>query len=570
MPGGGTCCSVSSASASIERAPSGTACHDVSGATRRRARRHERPSPRAAPRRARARRAPRSPAAPSPARRGGAPSARARCGSRAPGRRRRDLGLERCDDGGYSRYRSAWRLSVTLPRRRSVTQRGLFWGAVGVVLFSFSLPAMRVAVEDLDATFVGLGRALVAAVLAGALLAIRREPLPDRARPAAVRARRHRRRHRVPAPERARAQAPLLRAHERRRRAAAGGDRGVGGRPRRRAASAGVLARRRRRRDRRDRVRRHAGRRRHRRRRPARARRGRARRARLRRGRRAEPPLRRLAGDLLGARADRAGADRARSPCRCAAASTRARRSGSCFFYVAIVSMFLAFFAWYHGLALGGVAKIGQVQLAQPVLTLIWSALLLAEQVTAAMVIAALAVLACVVATQQAPDDERGRRRALDRHRRRVQRRCAPTPRSSIPKTTTSWTSSPCRCHAVEHALAPEPDPLQRPLRAAVAGVRPRRQPLDAEPLERERRDHRLGLEVRARAPPAVPEPGADRRAPVAPGDLGQAGDADRPVVRDRRPGSRAARRPRAWPAGCDVAPRAARSSCTGPTRRSA
>ena len=39
---------------------------------------------------------------------------------------------------------------------------------------------MRVAVEDLDATFVGLGRALVAAVLAGALLAIRREPLPDR------------------------------------------------------------------------------------------------------------------------------------------------------------------------------------------------------------------------------------------------------------------------------------------------------------------------------------------------------------------------------------------------------
>ena len=71
------------------------------------------------------------------------------------------------------------------------------------------------------------------------------------------------------------------------------------------------------------------------------------------------------------------------------------------FLYVAIVSMFLAFFAWYHGLALGGVAKIGQVQLAQPVLTLAWSALLLSEQVTAAMVVAALAVLACVVATQR-------------------------------------------------------------------------------------------------------------------------------------------------------------------------
>jgi drug/metabolite transporter (DMT)-like permease len=72
------------------------------------------------------------------------------------------------------------------------------------------------------------------------------------------------------------------------------------------------------------------------------------------------------------------------------------------FFYVAIVSMFVAFFAWYHGLALGGVARIGQVQLAQPVLTLIWSALLLSEQVTAAMVVAALAVLACVIATQRA------------------------------------------------------------------------------------------------------------------------------------------------------------------------
>src|SRR5262249_53728913 len=71
------------------------------------------------------------------------------------------------------------------------------------------------------------------------------------------------------------------------------------------------------------------------------------------------------------------------------------------FAYVAVISMFLAFFAWYRGLALGGVAKIGQVQLAQPVLTLIWSALLLGEEVTEAMVVAALAVLACVLATQR-------------------------------------------------------------------------------------------------------------------------------------------------------------------------
>ena len=50
------------------------------------------------------------------------------------------------------------------------------------------------------------------------------------------------------------------------------------------------------------------------------------------------------------------------------------------FAYVAVVSMFLGFFAWYAGLARGGVARIGQVQLAQPVLTLGWSAALLGEQ----------------------------------------------------------------------------------------------------------------------------------------------------------------------------------------------
>jgi drug/metabolite transporter (DMT)-like permease len=72
------------------------------------------------------------------------------------------------------------------------------------------------------------------------------------------------------------------------------------------------------------------------------------------------------------------------------------------FAYVSAVSMFLGFFAWYAGLARGGVARIGQVQLAQPVLTLGWSALLLGESVGPATLITALAVLACVAATQRA------------------------------------------------------------------------------------------------------------------------------------------------------------------------
>jgi drug/metabolite transporter (DMT)-like permease len=71
------------------------------------------------------------------------------------------------------------------------------------------------------------------------------------------------------------------------------------------------------------------------------------------------------------------------------------------FAYVSVVSMFLGFFAWYAGLARGGVAKIGQVQLAQPVLSLVWAGLILGERFGPATVVAALAVLACVVATQR-------------------------------------------------------------------------------------------------------------------------------------------------------------------------
>lgn len=65
----------------------------------------------------------------------------------------------------------------------------------------------------------------------------------------------------------------------------------------------------------------------------------------------------------------------------------------ACFAYLAAVSMFLGFFAWYRGLALGPMAQVSQVQLAQPVLTIAWAALLLGEQVTAATVVGGLAVV---------------------------------------------------------------------------------------------------------------------------------------------------------------------------------
>jgi drug/metabolite transporter (DMT)-like permease len=71
------------------------------------------------------------------------------------------------------------------------------------------------------------------------------------------------------------------------------------------------------------------------------------------------------------------------------------------FAYVAAVSALLGFFPWYAGLARGGVAKIGQIQLLQPLLTLAWSALLLGEHIGVATVVASIAVLASVVATQR-------------------------------------------------------------------------------------------------------------------------------------------------------------------------
>lgn len=68
--------------------------------------------------------------------------------------------------------------------------------------------------------------------------------------------------------------------------------------------------------------------------------------------------------------------------------------------YVSVVSMFAGFFAWYRGLAEGGVARIAQLQLAQPVLTLMWAALLLGEAVPLATLVAGLVVVATVAVTQ--------------------------------------------------------------------------------------------------------------------------------------------------------------------------
>ena len=66
------------------------------------------------------------------------------------------------------------------------------------------------------------------------------------------------------------------------------------------------------------------------------------------------------------------------------------------FAYVSVVSMFLGFFVWYRGLAQGGIAAVGQVQLLQPFLTIFASALLLGEQIDSATIVAAALVIASI------------------------------------------------------------------------------------------------------------------------------------------------------------------------------
>ncbi|WP_293853849.1 DMT family transporter [uncultured Alsobacter sp.] len=69
--------------------------------------------------------------------------------------------------------------------------------------------------------------------------------------------------------------------------------------------------------------------------------------------------------------------------------------------YVSVFSMLVGFVFWYRGLALGGIAGVGQLQLLQPFLGLGLAALLLAEPVSWTMFAAAAAVVACVAGAKR-------------------------------------------------------------------------------------------------------------------------------------------------------------------------
>ncbi|MGH7707486.1 MAG: DMT family transporter [Vulcanimicrobiaceae bacterium] len=285
---------------------------------------------------------------------------------------------------------------------RSVDARaGVLLGLVGIIAFSLTLPATRVAVPQLGATFVGLGRAIVAAVLAGALLALRREPFPKRHALAIV-----------TTGLGVVVGFPLFSALALRTVPAVHGAVIVGFLP----AATAVFAV-------------------------------------LRGGER--PSAGFWLGSMLGlaaivafAEVQGAGSFRAAdlflvlavafaaygyaeggrisrelggwrvicwalvlvAPLLLIPVAYDINKTGAPhadaagwigFAYVAIVSMFLGFFAWYAGLARGGIARVGQLQLLQVPLTLIWGVLLLRERVTLITVVATCLVIASAALSQR-------------------------------------------------------------------------------------------------------------------------------------------------------------------------
>ncbi len=73
------------------------------------------------------------------------------------------------------------------------------------------------------------------------------------------------------------------------------------------------------------------------------------------------------------------------------------------FAYVTLFSMWLGFFAWYRGLALGGTVRVSQIQLLQPFLALLFAVPVLGENLELITVIFSLAVIGIVFVGKKMP-----------------------------------------------------------------------------------------------------------------------------------------------------------------------
>ncbi|RRN71870.1 DMT family transporter [Peribacillus simplex] len=69
--------------------------------------------------------------------------------------------------------------------------------------------------------------------------------------------------------------------------------------------------------------------------------------------------------------------------------------------YVSLFSMLIGFVFWYRGLAQGGIAAVGQLQLLQPFFGLLLAAMILNEKVSPALIAVNIAVVLCVAAARR-------------------------------------------------------------------------------------------------------------------------------------------------------------------------
>jgi len=69
--------------------------------------------------------------------------------------------------------------------------------------------------------------------------------------------------------------------------------------------------------------------------------------------------------------------------------------------YVSVFSMLIGFIFWYRGLVQGGIAAVGQLQLLQPFIALMLCALLLNETVTPLMIAITAGIMACIIGSRR-------------------------------------------------------------------------------------------------------------------------------------------------------------------------
>lgn len=73
------------------------------------------------------------------------------------------------------------------------------------------------------------------------------------------------------------------------------------------------------------------------------------------------------------------------------------------FLYLAVFSQLVGFFVWYHALAIGGIARVSQMQLLQPFMTLAVSAMVLSESINARSYVFACLIIAIVALSKRMP-----------------------------------------------------------------------------------------------------------------------------------------------------------------------